>query len=217
MKTALRAAALAAVVSVGFAAEANAQNRNASYQAYAIIDLETDAHKNALIEAGERILAGYSTDLNTVRPIAVRTPEQPERFKLENPLANSPLAGLATMGGANAQSFLIASCEGSVWTANLSRSISGSQHLRATLCLFPYSNENRTGYHLNLFVNDTQEKGGGMTQRFGRMLTNRVIGTPQEFTERMLRETVMAMEAASGASAILIEGEPEIPGLAWRR
>ena len=217
MKTALRAFALATVVATGFAAEAQAQNRNASYQAYAIIDLETDARKADLIEAGERVLAGYSTDLNTTRPIAVPTPEQPARFKLENPLANSPLAGLAAMAGANNQSFLMATCEGAVWTADLTRSISGSQNLRATLCLFPYSNEDRTGYHLNLFVNDTQEKGGGLTQRFGRMVANRVVGTPQEFTERMLRETVIAMEAASGASAILIEGEPEIPGLAWRR
>jgi len=33
----------------------------------------------------------------------------------------------------------------------------------------------------------------------------------------MLRGTVQAIEARTGASAILIEGEPEIPGLAWKR
>lgn len=56
-----------------------------------------------------------------------------------------------------------------------------------------------------------------MSERFGRALANRVIGSPEEFTANMLRETVAAIESATDSSAILIEGEPEIPGLAWKR
>lgn len=216
MKKSLSAASVALAL-VSTAGVADAQTRNQSYQAYAVIDLQTDAPKAALIEAGERALAGYSSDLNTMRPIAVQTPEQPGRFKLENPLADSRLGALAAMGGVSAQSFMIATCDGAVWVANLTRNISGSQNMRATLCLFPYANEDRQGYHLNLFVNDTAEGGGGLTRRFGRAVSARLVGTPQEFTERMLKDTVMAMEASSGASAVLIEGEPDIPGLAWKR
>lgn len=208
---------LAALALIATSSAAHAQTRTSSYQAYAVIDLVTDAPKATLIDAAERALAGYSTDLNTVRPIAVQTPERPGRFKLENPLADSRLGALAAMGGASTQSFMIATCEGAVWIANLNRSISGSQNMRATLCLFPYANDKRQGYHLNLFVNDTAERGGGLTQRFGRAVSGRLVGTPQEFTERMLKDTVMSMEASSGASAVLIEGEPEIPGLPWKR
>ncbi|QYC12386.1 hypothetical protein [Brevundimonas nasdae] len=218
MKNSLKALALAAVVGVGMASAAEAQNRSRSYQAYAVIDLQTDAPKARLIDAAERALSGYASDLNTSRPIAVQTPERPGRFKLENPLGeNSRLGALAALGGVSAQSFMIATCDGAVWVANLTRSISGSQQMRATLCLFPYANDQRQGYHLNLFVNDTAESGGGLSQRFGRAVAGRLVGTPQEFTERMLKDTVFAMEGASGASAVLIEGEPEIPGLAWKR
>lgn len=208
-------AATCALASI--ATQADAQSRQRSYQAYAIIDLQTEASKTALIDAAERVLAGYSTDLNTNRPIAVQTPAQPGRFKLENPLADSRLGALAALGGVSTQSFMVATCDGAVWVANLSRSISGSQQLRATLCLFPYKNGDRQGYHLNLYASDTAQQGGSLTERFGRAVSNRVVGTPQEFTERMLKEAVVAMEMSSGASAVLIEGEPEIPGLAWKR
>ncbi|WP_269220960.1 hypothetical protein [Brevundimonas vesicularis] len=80
-----------------------------------------------------------------------------------------------------------------------------------------YAREDRQGYHLNMFASDTAMSGGGVTERLGRALANRLVGTPQEFTENMLRGTVQAIEARTGASAILIEGEPEIPGLAWKR
>lgn len=213
-------AAVTALVAAGSAMAAGAvqaQSRAASYEAYAIIDLQTDAPKAVLIDAGERALAPYSTDLNTNRPIAVEVPERPARFKLVNPLQNSQLGALAALAGASGQSFTVATCDGAVWIANLNRQISGSQTMRATLCLFPYANDDRQGYQLNLYVNDTAERGGGLTQRFGRALANRVVGTPQEFTERMLKDTVMAMESSSGAVAVLVEGEPEIPGLAWKR
>nr|WP_312119848.1 hypothetical protein [Brevundimonas diminuta] len=217
MKKSLSAAA-AALALASTATVAEAQSRNQSYQAYAVIDLQTDAPKGPLIDAAERALAGYSSDLNTIRPIAVQTPERPGRFQLQNPLAeNSRLGALAALGGVSAQSFMIATCDGAVWVANLTRNISGSQNMRATLCLFPYANDQRQGYHLNLFVNDTAEGGGGLTRRFGRAVSARLVGTPQEFTERMLKETVVALETSSGASAVLIEGEPDIPGLAWKR
>ena len=104
-----------------------------------------------------------------------------------------------------------------MWTANVNRNINGSQTLRVQMCLFPYARADREGYHLNLYASDTAHSGGGLSERFGRALANRVIGSPEEFTANMLRETVAAIESATDSSAILIEGEPEIPGLAWKR
>lgn len=215
--SALLSSAAIAIAAVSIATTAEAQNRQRSYQAYAIIDFETDAPKGPVIDAAERILQGYASDFQSNRPIAVQTPEQPGRFTLSNPLADSRLAGLAALGGVSTQQFMVADCQGAVWTANVQRSVSGSQQLRVQLCLFPYKNDEREGYHLNLFASDTAISGGGMTERLGRALANRLVGTPRDFTENMLRQTVQAIEAQTGASAVLIEGEPEIPGLAWKR
>jgi|SRR3990167_3647364 len=213
----IAAAAAALLAAAGIASAAEAQNRQRSYQAYAIIDIETEAAKGVIIDAAERVLEGYASDFQSNRPIAVQTPEQPGRFVLSNPLAESRLAGLAALGGVSTQQFMVATCDGAVWTAHVTRRVSGSQELRTTLCLFPYAREDRQGYHLNMFASDTAMSGGGVTERLGRALANRLVGTPQEFTENMLRGTVQAIEARTGASAILIEGEPEIPGLAWKR
>lgn len=204
---------LAAILAATSLSTASAQSRQASYQAYAVIDLPTDAPKATLIDAAERVLDRYTTDLSTNRPIAVQTPTQPGRFKLENPLAQHPMASLAALGGVSPQQFMVATCEGAVWTAQVQRAISGSQQLRATFCLFPYRNETAAGYHLNIYASDTAQTGGNVSERLGRALANRVVGTPRDFTERMLKETVAAMETSSGAVAVLLEGEPEIPGL----
>lgn len=210
-------AAAVALTAVSVATAAEAQNRQRSYQAYAVIDFQTDAAKGPVIDAAERILQSYASDFQSNRPIAVQTPEQPSRFTLSNPLAESRLGALAALGGVSTQQFMVADCEGAVWTANVQRAVSGSQQLRVQMCLFPYRNEEREGYHLNLFASDTAISGGGLTERFGRALANRLVGTPRDFTENMLRQTVQAIEAQTGASAVLIEGEPEIPGLAWKR
>lgn len=214
---AIMSAAAVALTAVSVATAAEAQNRQRSYQAYAVIDFQTDAAKGPVIDAAERILQSYASDFQSNRPIAVQTPEQPGRFTLSNPLAESRLGALAALGGVSTQQFMVADCEGAVWTANVQRAVSGSQQLRVQMCLFPYRNEEREGYHLNLFASDTAISGGGLTERFGRALANRLVGTPRDFTENMLRQTVQAIEAQTGASAVLIEGEPEIPGLAWKR
>lgn len=215
--SALISSAAIAVAAITAASAAEAQSRQRSYQAYAIIDFETEAAKGPIIDAAERILVGYASDFQSNRPIAVQTPEQPGRFTLSNPLANSPLGAFAALGGVSTQQYMVAQCDGAVWTAYVQRSISGSQALRVQLCLFPYKNDEREGYHLNLYASDTAISGGGISQRLGRALANRLVGTPQDFTENMLRQTVQAIEAQAGAPAILIEGEPEIPGLALKR
>lgn len=131
-------AAAVALTAVSVATAAEAQNRQRSYQAYAVIDFQTDAAKGPVIDAAERILQSYASDFQSNRPIAVQTPEQPSRFTLSNPLAESRLGALAALGGVSTQQFMVADCEGAVWTANVQRAVSGSQQLRVQMCLFPY-------------------------------------------------------------------------------
>lgn len=207
--TAVTAATIAAI---SLPTVADAQSRSASYQMYAIIDFETDAPKRVVMDAAEQSLGRHSTDFQFNRPIAVPTPEEPGRFALVNPLQNSPLGALAALSGGMAQ-YQVATCEGAVWTANANRNISGSQALRVQMCLFPYANAERRGYHLNIYANDVTERGGGLSERLGRAIAQRAVGSPREWTERMLKEAVGAVSAAAAAPAILIEGEPEIEGL----
>lgn len=207
---------IAALIVSGLSAasfSAHAQSRQHSYQAYAIVDFKTDRPKDEIIGAAERILDGYASDFASNRPIGVPVPSEPGRFELVNPLANSQLGGLAALAGVRAQSFMVATCNGAVWQADVTRRINNSQELRATLCLFPYRNEAGAGYHLDLFASDTAISGGGISMRLGRALANRLVGTPREFTENMMRQTVQAIEMRTGAEAVVLEVEPFIAGL----
>lgn len=60
----------AAIAITGFAASAEAQTRNRSYQAYAIIDFETEARKGAAIDAAERVLQRYASDCPSSKHLA---------------------------------------------------------------------------------------------------------------------------------------------------
>ena len=200
-------------------ASASAQSRSSAYQAYVIVDLNTTAPKRTLMDAAEKALSPYTTQLDTARPIGIRTPQEPGRFELTNPLADPRLGSLgplAALAGAHSQSFMMATCEGAVWTANLQRQISGSQNLRATLCLFPYKNDTAEGYHLNVYMSDVHNQGGNISQRLGRAMVGRLIGTPEDFTKRMINDTVTALETAAATRAVLVESDPDDFGLAAR-
>ena len=201
------------------AAPASAQSRSSAYQAYVIVDFNTMAPKRTLMDAAETALDRYTTQLDTVRPIGIRTPEEPGRFELTNPLSDPRLGSLgplAALAGARSQSFVTATCEGAVWTASLQRQISGSQNLKATLCLFPYKNDTAEGYHLNVYMSDVHDQGGNISQRLGRAMVGRLIGTPEDFTKRMIIDTVTAIETAADTRAVLVESDPDDFGLATR-
>lgn len=208
--------ALIATAAMAVAAQANAAS-NRSYQAYAIVDFKTDAPKAMLADTVEKSITGYASDLQTNRPIGVPMPETPGRFVITNPLEGSPLAGMMAMAG-NAAQFQTASCPGAVWTANFTRKISGVQSMRSVLCIYQYKTKDGEQHaQLQMYVNDVAERGGSILERAGRAAATKMVGTPEEFTAKMLKDAVSSIEVATGAGAFLVEGEPEIPGLAWRR
>lgn len=209
------AAAISAFAIVSAPAEAGVRNRG--YQAYAIIDFRTDAKTAVLADTVEKAIEGYASDLSTNRPIGVPVTNTPGRFQIVNPLANSPISGLLAMSG-NAAQFETATCPGAVWQANLTRKLSGVQSMKAVLCIYLYDDKDGVRHaQLQMYANDATEKGGTILERVGRAAATKVVGTPEEFTTRMLKDAVTSLEAATGAGAFLVEGEPEIPGLAWKR
>lgn len=216
MKTTKFAAALIALAAAACFSQAQAAS-NRSYQAYAIVDFKTDMPKAQIADTVEKAINKYASDLQTNRPIAVPMTETPGRFVISNPLEGSPFANIAAMAGNTAQ-FQTATCPGAVWTANFTRSISNLQAMKAVLCLYQYQpKDGERHVQLQMYVNDVTMKGGSIMDRVGRAAATKLVGTPEEFTSNMLKDAVSSIEVATGAGAFLVEGEPEIPGLAWRR
>ncbi len=89
---------------------------SSTQEEYQVFRWKTDASKRVMIQAATSSLARYASGWQTTTPIVMDAPPPvAERFKLINPLANSPLAGLAALGGASALQFRLATCEGAGW------------------------------------------------------------------------------------------------------
>ena len=185
-------------------AQADISSTSEQYQIYR---WQTSAPKRAMISAATASLARYASGWQTMTPIVMDAPPpQAARFKLVNPLANSPLAGLAALGGAQAAlSLRVATCDGAVWISNIQRDIRGEQHLKVTACLFPPA----SGYDLDLYLTDFHDQGGGISQMLGRAIAGKLTGSPEEWTNWMETSVVADLSQAAGSQAIYVEGQPD--------
>ena len=173
---------------------------------YQIVRWKTGAPKRVMIQAATSSLARYASGWQTTTPIVMDAPPPvAEQFKLINPLANSALAGQAALGGASALQFRVATCEGAVWISNIPRDVEGSQHLRVTACLFPSS----SGYDLDLYTTDIHDQGGGRSQMLGRAIAGRLVGSPDEWKNRLQDAVVADLTQAAGTPVIYVEGQPD--------
>ncbi len=177
---------------------------SSTQEEYQIFRWKTDAPKRVMIQAATSSLARYASGWQTTIPIVIDGPPG-GRFELINPLANSPLAGLAALGGASALQFRVATCDGAVWMSNIQRDVEGSQHLRVTACLFPSS----SGYDLDLYTTDVHDQGGGLSQMLGRAIAGRQVGSPEAWKNRLQDGVVADLTQAAGAPVIYVEGQPD--------
>ncbi len=173
---------------------------SSTQEEYQIFRWKTDAPKRVMIQAATSSLARYASGWQTTTPIVMDAPPVAERFKLINPLANSPLAGLAALGGASALQFRVATCDGAVGISNIQRDVEGSQHLRMTACLFPSS----SGYDLDLYMTDVHDQGGGLSQMLGRAIAGRLVGSPDEWKNRLQDSVVADLTQAAGTPVIYV-------------
>ena len=180
-----------------------------SIEYYRIFDIKTNADRMAIAESASNGLGRNVNNAEEARPIPDGTelPEKPGRFKLENPLKNSPFAAFASSGGQ--LGFKVATCEGAAWTANAVRSTTGSSNLRLTACLFPY----KGGYHLDLYATFTKQEGGLF--EISRQMAYGIVGTPEEWTEKTFLDVVRQIRKDLGAEFALVEGYPKMQGTPW--
>jgi hypothetical protein len=176
---------------------------------YRIFDIRTNATRQTVAKAASD---GIGRNVNnaaeaTPIPSSGDIPDKPGRFKLVNPLEGSRLAALA--GSAGSLGFRIATCDGAAWTAKAERRITNSNNLTVTACLFQY----KDGYHLDLYAVFTKQEGGIL--QISRDMANAVVGTPEEWTEKVFLDTVRSIRIQTGADVALLEAQPEIFGTPW--
>jgi len=176
---------------------------------YRIYDLKTSATRTATAKAASDGLGRNVNNAQEATPIpsSGEVPPTAGRFKLVNPFEGSKLAALA--GGGGSLGIRIATCDGAVWTAKATRTISGSMNLTLTACLFQY----KDGYHLNQYAVFTKQEGGVL--QISRDMASAMVGTPEEWTEKTLLDVVRNIRAVTGAEVKLLEAQPDIGGTPW--
>lgn len=176
---------------------------------YRIFDIKTSANRQVVAKAASNGLGRNINNAQEATPIPLSgdIPETAGRFKLVNPFQGSNLAALA--GGAGSLGFRMATCEGANWTAKAQRYVSGSNSLNITACLFQY----KDGYHLDLYA-IFQKQEGGLLQ-VSRDMANKMVGTPEEWTEKTFLDIVRSIKVQTSAEIALLEAQPEISGTPW--
>jgi len=176
---------------------------------YRIYDLKTDAPRQKVSSAASEGLSRNVGSAQEATPIpsSGEVPVQPGRFKLVNPFEGTKMA--AFVGGGGSLGFRIATCDGAVWTASAERHVSKSNSLRLTACLFQY----RGGYHLDTYAVFTKQEGGIL--QISRDMANAMVGTPEEWTEKVFLDTVRMIRTKTGAEVALLEAQPDVAGTPW--
>jgi len=189
---------------------AHAQDSSRTTELYHIFDFKTTARRGDVIKALQDGLNPNVSNSNTVTPVVMGPPpETPGRFRLVNPLENSPFAGFVSTSDMAAVKQ--ARCDGAVWISSAVRKVRGSQTLMLTMCLYPYVQ----GYQLDVYAIDIKEKGGGLSARLGRVLGEAVVGKSDNWTNKTILDVVRSVRRNTGAAVSYVEGQPEFIGSPW--
>ncbi|EUC15015.1 hypothetical protein [Paraburkholderia hospita] len=193
-------------------------DRSETTELYHIFDIKTTADIDTVATAAADGLAQNTNRIQQNRPLMMSTaiPAQPGRFQLID--AASALAGTgmgAFLQAASSQAgnttLRIAKCDGAVWTSKATRAIPGYNNLNLYSCLYAY----KGGYHLDVYGVFQKNSGGlaGLEQG----LAGSLVGTPDQWVNKTIMDTVRNIASVSHAQVVQIEGQPKIAGdqLPW--
>lgn len=129
-------------------------------------------------------------------------PEEPGRFKLEQPFKNSNLGILAAASGTLLK---VPTCEDSALTATATNNSMAKYGENTTffLCLLPYQN----GYHVNVYSSFTKSSGAFSVETLGATLARSVVGDSSQFIDQKIN-AIMAEIESVGAQVQLVEAYP---------
>ena len=175
---------------------------------YRIYDIKTDAKIKPVADAALKGLTFTSTPKVTRHiPTWKTLPEEPGRFTTTDMFSsNSNLARLMASSGTQAK---VAVCNGAVWTAVADRG-SSSDGAKLFACLWPY----KGGYHLDMFATFTKRSGGGLAE-ISRQAAYAMVGTPEQWVEKMLLDAPREIRNQTGAKVTIVEAYPEVGETTW--
>jgi hypothetical protein len=141
-------------------------------------------------------------------------PAEPGRFVLDDVGArlagsNSGLGAMMQMAAAQngGMSMKAARCDGAVWTSRAQRTISGSSNLTLYSCLYKY----KAGYNLDTYAVFNKTEGG--VYQISRDIANSLVGTPEQWVNKTIVDTVRSIEKVTGAKVVRLEGQPELSAM----
>jgi hypothetical protein len=191
-------------------------NRTTTVEMYHIFDIKTKAGTSEVVKAAADGLAQNTSDIHQVTPLQMdkKVPVEPGRFVIDD--VGAKLAGTNTGMGAMMQmaamqnggvSMKAAKCDDAVWTSRAQRSVAGSSNLTLYSCLYKY----QAGYRLDTYAVFNKTEGG--LYQVSRDLAASLVGTPEQWVNKTILDTVHAIENATGAKAVRLEGQPELTDL----
>jgi hypothetical protein len=166
-----------------------------------------------MIAATREGLARNTTNISDYRPVmtSATVPETPGRFTVVNPLQNSNLSSLV---GAQANLMRRAQCDGAVWIANATRgggSVVRDSFATLSVCLWHYTK----GYHIDLYANLSEQKGGIGVGDAARALAHSLVGTPQAWIEATFAAIPRQVQKETSGTIALVTADPPPKGEPW--
>lgn len=191
-------------------------NRSTTVEMYHIFDIKTKVGTAVVVKAAADGLAQNTSDISQVTPLQMgkTVPIEPGRFVIDD--VGAKLAGSNTGLGAMMQmaamqnggvSMKAAKCDDAVWTSRAQRTVAGSSNLTLYSCLYKY----QAGYRLDTYAVFSKTEGG--LYQVSRNIANSLVGTPEQWVTKTILDTVHAIENATGAKAVRLEGQPELTEL----
>lgn len=193
-------------------------NRSTTVEMYHIFDIKTKAATAEVVKAAADGLAQNTSDISQVSPLQMgkKVPVEPGRFVIDDVGAklassNSGLGAMMQMAamqnGGVRVNMKAAKCDDAVWTSRAQRSVAGSSNLTLYSCLYKY----QAGYHLDTYAVFNKTEGG--LYQVSRDIANSLVGTPEQWVNKTILDTVHAIENVTGAKAVRLEGQPELTDL----
>lgn len=214
MKKAITVASVVAAISLlsgcGGVNSALAQ-RHETVELYHIFDFKTKANPDTVIKAAADGIAQNTNSIVQNRPLQIgsKVAPTPGRFELVDVADAFKGTGMGAMlalsqGGAGNAPMRSAKCEGALWTSKATRDIAGSDNLNLYTCIYRY----KDGYQMDMY-GVFRKTSGGLTE-LARGAAQAVVGTPEQWTTKTIVDTVRSVQAATGAKATYVEGQPEL-------
>lgn len=200
----------AAALSACSAVNSTLAERSESVEIYHVYDVKTSVDTAIIAKAASDGLAANTNNVQAAMPLQIgkTVPVTPGRFSIDDVAAGMNGQNSAMLRMLSNQSgglgMKIANCADAVWTSKAVRNISGSNNLTLYTCIYKY----KSGYNIDLYAVFTKQSGG--LYQVIREGANAIAGTPEEWVNKTITDTVRSVERAANARAVHVEGQPDL-------